>query len=49
MELQCEIFSSESEVCRWCKKNNITPKYITAQTVSIDDRGFYKTRIVVYS
>ena len=48
MKLQYKSFSSESELCLWCDKNNITPKFITSQTVSVDDRGFYKTRIVVY-
>lgn len=47
MELQYKTFGDESELCFWCEKNNITPKYITAQTIT-DGRGFPKTRIVVY-
>jgi hypothetical protein len=48
MELKFKSFSSESELCLWCAKNNITPKFITAQTISASDDGFYRTRIVVY-
>lgn len=48
MELKFRSFSTESELCLWCAKNNITPKFITAQTISVDDRGFFRTRIVVY-
>lgn len=47
MELRYKTFSDESELCFWCKKNDVTPKYITAQMIT-DSRGFPKSRIVVY-